>query len=193
MRHDADLKLENMAKMCYNSININGGQGMLSVGDTVVYGTQGVCRIKEISMMKFGKTKAEYYVLAPVADEHSAVYVPTTNQKLLAKMRELISREELDALIDSANENQIEWISDDNGRKNYCDEVVKNGTRQELMQLIGMLYNRREMLKNEKKHFHNVDAQYLKTAERLLHDEFAYILGISAEEVPQYIIQRIEK
>ena len=164
-----------------------------SVGDTVVYGTQGVCRIKEISVLKFGRVKAEYYTLTPVSNERSAVYIPTSNQKLVAKMRELISREEMDSLIDSADENQIEWISDDNGRKSYCDEVVKNGSHRELMQLIGMLYSRREALKNEKKHFHNVDAQYLKAAERLLHDEFAYILGISVSEVPEYISRRTAK
>lgn len=164
-----------------------------SVGDTVVYGTQGVCRIKEISVLKFGRAKAEYYTLTPVSDERSAVYVPTSNEKLVAKMRRLISREEMDKLIDSADENQIEWISDDAGRKSYCDAVVKNGSHRELMQLIGMLYNRREALKTEKKHFHNVDAQYLKAAERLLHDEFAYILGISVSEVPEYISQRTAK
>ena len=166
---------------------------MFSVGDTVVYGTQGVCRIKEISMLKFGKTKAEYYILTPVSDERSVVYVPTANEKLVSKMRELISREELDELIATAAENELEWISDDTGRKNYCDEVVKTGSRCELMQLVGMLYNRRELLKDCKKHFHNVDAQYLKAAERLLHDEFAYVLGISVDEVPEYISQRIAK
>ena len=166
---------------------------MFSVGDTVVYGTQGVCRIKEISMQKFGKTKAEYYILVPVSDERSVVYVPTANEKLVSKMRELISRDELDLLIEDVAEDELEWISDDNGRKAYCDEVMKSGTRKELMQLVGMLYTRREYLKNERKHFHNVDAQYLKAAEKLLHDEFAYVLGISAEEVPEYITQKIAK
>ena len=33
---------------------------MLAVGQTVVYGTQGVCTVKEISMLKLGKTKGEY-------------------------------------------------------------------------------------------------------------------------------------
>lgn len=37
---------------------------MLAVGQTVVYGTQGVCTVREISMLKLGKTKGEYYVLS---------------------------------------------------------------------------------------------------------------------------------
>lgn len=165
---------------------------MFSAGDVVVYGTQGVCRIKEISMLKLGKVKGEYYILTPVSDEHSAVYVPTNNETLIAKMRAVLTREEVDELIAGAANSEHEWISDDSGRKNYCDAVVKSGNRQELMQLIGMLYMHRENLKVKKKHFHNVDAQYLKTAERILHDELAYILGISPDEVAEYIKQKID-
>lgn len=50
-----------------------------------------------------------------------------------------------------------------------------------------MLYRHREELRQQKKHFHNVDAQYLKAAERLLHDELSYVLGINAEQVTDYI------
>ena len=166
---------------------------MFSVGDMVVYGTQGVCRIKEISVLKLGKVKGEYYILTPVAEERSAVYVPTNNEALLAKMRAVLTRAEVDELIASAADNHTEWISDDNGRKNHCDAVVKSGNRQELMQLVGMLYMRRESLRAQRKHFHNVDEQYLKVAERILHDEFAYVLGIAPEEVPEYIRQKIEE
>ena len=55
------------------------------------------------------------------------------------------------------------------------------------MRLVGMLYRRRELLKDQKKHFHNVDAQYLKTAERMLHGELAYALGIAVDDVADYI------
>ena len=41
---------------------------MFSAGEVVVYSTQGVCLVKEITTMKFGGTKAEYYVLTPVSD-----------------------------------------------------------------------------------------------------------------------------
>lgn len=160
---------------------------MFSVGDTVVYGTQGVCTIKDISLLKLGKAKGEYYVLSPVADEGSVVYVPTANSKLLDKMRAVLSREEADELIRDALREPLPWVSDDGERKRFCDEVIKTGSRRELMQLVGMLYRHREELRQQKKHFHNVDAQYLKAAERLLHDELSYVLGINAEQVTDYI------
>ena len=160
---------------------------MLTVGQTVVYGTQGVCTVKEISMLKLGKTKGEYYALSPIDDPGSTVYVPTANEKLMSKLRPLLTGEEADALITEAVREPLEWIESDAERKSACDDIVKNGDRKQLMRLVGMLYRRRELLKDQKKHFHNVDAQYLKTAERMLHGELAYALGIAVDDVADYI------
>ena len=96
----------------------------------------------------------------------------------------------LDALIDEAVREPLEWIVSDAERKSACDDIVKSGDRKQLMQLVGMLYRRREALKDQKKHFHNIDAQYLKTAERMLHGELAYALGIAADDVADYIRRR---
>lgn len=163
---------------------------MLAVGQTVVYGTQGVCTVREISMLKLGKTKGEYYVLSPVDDPGSTVYVPTSNEKLMGKLRPVLTEKEADALIDEAVREPLEWIVSDAERKSTCDDIVKSGDRKQLMQLVGMLYRRREALKDQKKHFHNIDAQYLKTAERMLHGELAYALGIAADDVADYIRRR---
>ena len=160
---------------------------MLTVGQTVVYGTQGVCTVKEISMLKLGKTKGEYYALSPIDDPGSTVYGPTANEKLMSKLRPVLTGEEADALITEAVREPLEWIESDAERKSACDDIVKNGDRKQLMRLVGMLYRRRELLKDQKKHFHNVDAQYLKTAERMLHGELAYALGIAVDDVADYI------
>ena len=160
---------------------------MLTVGQTVVYGTQGVCTVKEISMLKLGKTKGEYYALSPIDDPGSTVYVPTANEKLMSKLRPVLTGEEAAALITEAVREPLEWIESDAERKSACDDIVKNGDRKQLMRLVGMLYRRRELLKDQKKHFHNVDAQYLKTAERMLHGELAYALGIAVDDVADYI------
>lgn len=160
---------------------------MLTVGQTVVYGTQGVCTVKEISMLKLGKTKGEYYALSPIDDPGSTVYVPTANEKLMSKLRPVLTGEEADALITEAVREPLEWIESDAERKSACDDIVKNGDRKQLMRLVGMLHRRRELLKDQKKHFHNVDAQYLKTAERMLHGELAYALGIAVDDVADYI------
>lgn len=164
---------------------------MLSVGDTVVYGTQGVCTLKEIAVLKMGKTKGEYYILSPMDNPGGKVYVPTANETLTKKLLPVMTEREANELIDEAVREPLAWISGDSERKNVCDDIVKNGSRKQLMQLVGMLYRRREELKDKKKHFHNVDAQYLKTAERMLHGELSYALGIAAEDVAEYVRSRV--
>jgi len=166
---------------------------MFSAGDTVSYGTQGICRIKKVTEMTVDKVKKQYFVLIPVQDEKATVYVPTDNERLLANMRTVLSEEEINKLIDDASQNPMEWIEDDIARKEHCSNVIKSGDRYELMRLIEMLFLRREELKNTKKHFHLSDERYLREAERLLHDEFSYTLKISKNEVANYIFERIKK
>lgn len=166
---------------------------MFSAGDTVSYGTQGICKIKEITEMTVGKVKKEYLVLIPVHEENSTLYVPTDNEKLLANMRSVLSLEDINTLIDSAAREPMEWIENDIDRREYCANVLKSGDRAELMRLIEMLYLRREELKSTKKHFHISDEKFLREAERLLHDEFSYTLNITKDDVPSYILNRIKK
>ncbi|MBO5106777.1 MAG: CarD family transcriptional regulator [Clostridia bacterium] len=166
---------------------------MFSVGDTVSYGTNGICRIEELTEMTISKVKKQYFVLIPVQNGRATVYVPTDNEMLLKKMRAVLSVKEINKMIDMAAKNPIKWIEDDIVRKEHCSNIIKSGDRYELMRLIEMLYLKREELKNTKKHFHISDEKYLCEAERLLHDEFSYTLNISKEEVPDYILSRIKK
>ena len=165
---------------------------MFSVGDTVLYGTQGVCRIKEKIIKRVGKKTGEYFVLAPVAEKGSAVYIPTDNETLLGKMRRVLTSEEVDSIVTEAAMSPKDWIEDDNIRAEHCSEVIKSGDRAELLRIICMLYLRREDLRAKKKHFHNADEQFLKVAEKLFCDEMAYILGIAKSDVPEYIRQKAD-
>ena len=165
---------------------------MFTVGETVCYGTQGVCMVKELTVRQIGREKKEYYVLQPVYDERSAIYVPADNQALVNNIRRVLTEQEVNDIISSVVNEPAEWIDDDLERKEFCSYVVRSGDRRELMQLINMLYVHQEDLKTQKKHFHISDERYLKEAERLLHNEFAYVLKISPVEVAQYILSRIK-
>lgn len=165
---------------------------MFTVGETVCYGTQGVCKVKELTVRQIGREKKEYYVLQPVYDERSTVYVPADNQALVNNIRRVLTEQEVNDIISSVVSEPAGWIDDDLERKEFCSHVVRSGDRMELMQLINMLYIHQEDLKTQKKHFHISDERYLKEAERLLHNEFAYVLKISPDEVTQYILSRIK-
>lgn len=164
---------------------------MFSVGQTVVYGVQGVCRIEDVTIKKFGKESEEYFVLQPIFDGKSLLYVPCGNPNLLAQMRPVLTREELNELIASAAGADSTWMEDEKQRRSICTDIIKSGDRASLMQLIVMMYQRSEALREQKKHIALADERLMKQASRLLHDEFAFVLGIQPEEVPDYIARHI--
>ncbi len=164
---------------------------MFSVGQTVVYGVQGVCRIQDVTSKKFGKESEDYFVLQPIFDGKSLLYVPCSNEKLLAQMRPVLSREELGELIASASNADSTWMEDEKQRRSLCTEIIKSGDRAALLGLIAMMYQHSESLREQKKHIPLADERLMKQASRLLHDEFAFVLGIQPEEVPDYIANHI--
>ena len=56
---------------------------MYSIGEVVLYGSNGVCEITEITTKKIGKDSIEYYVLKPVCSDSSTLFVPTQNEMLV--------------------------------------------------------------------------------------------------------------
>ncbi len=164
---------------------------MHSVGEVVVYGVQGVCRIHELCRRKFDRVEKEYFLLRPIFDTRSVIYVPTDKPELVDQMRPVLTREEVDDLITTLSGSAYDWLEDDDDRKDFCAEVIRSGDRGALMQLISMLYSRNEALKGQKKHFHIADERSLKRAEKLLHEEFAYVLDLTPDEIPAYISARI--
>lgn len=168
---------------------------MFTVGDAVVYGTQGVCRISEIAEMTVAKVVRSYYVLVPVYSEKTTLYVPVDNEAVVqARMRPVFTVDEVDTIIKNVSDGSVmPWIANDAKRKEFCVNTLKNGDRTEIMRLIGMLYSHQVDMKAQNKLFHVSDERYLKEAENLINEEFAYVLGIDRKEVHNYIAKKIKE
>lgn len=164
---------------------------MYQVGETVLYGTEGVCTIAEVREMKVGREKASYYVLQPVHREGATIFVPLQNETLQAKMRRLLSVEDINQLLDYISHEDVEWIDDAAERKTEFHRILTAGDRKELLGMIRTLYLRREMLQSAGKRLRTNDDQMLRDAEKLLNDEFALVLNIKPRDVPEYIRSRI--
>ena len=166
---------------------------MFTVGDAVVYGTQGVCKISEITEMTVAKVVRSYYVLVPVYSEKTTLYVPVDNEAVVqTRMRPVFTVDEVDTIIKNVSDGSaMPWIANDAKRKEFCINTLKNGDRTEIMRLIGMLYSHQAKMKAQNKLFHVSDERYLKEAEKLINEEFAYVLGIERNDVMKYIANRI--
>ena len=72
---------------------------MFQVNDTVSYGTHGVCQITEIGEKNLTGKSMEYYILKPVYNENSTLYVPVHSENLTGKMRRILSVQEIREMI----------------------------------------------------------------------------------------------
>lgn len=165
---------------------------MFEVGSTVLYGSDGVCRIQDITHKEVGGVSGEYYVLEPVYQKKSTVFVPLDNERLIGRMRRILSADELLDLMHTMPAEPLRWIEDESERKAVYREVISRGDCTELMQLARTLYLHREEQLDKGKKLHACDDRFLKTAEKMINDEFAMVLEIEPDEVPAYISDHVE-
>ena len=165
---------------------------MFGVGDTVLYGTQGVCKIAETEQKRVRGEYVDYLVLRPVYDENSTIYIPADNETLTAKLRRILSAEEIYEMIHSMPDEETIWIDDDNQRKVQYQQIISGGDRRKLVRLIKTLHLRKVSQEKNGKKLHQSDEAILKQAEKLLHNEFALVLNIKPEEVLPFIMEQIE-
>lgn len=156
---------------------------MFQANETIHYAGSGVCVIQEIASMRFGRTREQYYVLKPLYQHTSVIYVPVKNEQLVAKMRPILTRDEVQALIGRIGEVTPAWDDDINQRKQLFDELVRSGRCEDLLRVIKSLLAQRNRRQAEGKMLHVSDENYLREAQRLLYDEFAGVLGTTPKEV----------
>ena len=70
-------------------------------GEYVMYGTYGVCQITGTTEQQIGENRLLYYVLKPVFQQSSTVFVPLSNRQLTARLHRVLTRAELEQLVDS--------------------------------------------------------------------------------------------
>jgi len=162
------------------------------IGSTVTYGIHGVCVIESIEKKEFMGEKANYYVLKPLNDTRSTVYVPCQNGTLIEKMQKVLSKSEIYELIRSMPSEEDIWIENAVERKRRYSEILVSGDRQALIRVIKTLYERRKRQTESKKKLHISDEKLLSDAEKILYEEFAHVLSIKKDQVLPFICEQIE-
>lgn len=171
---------------------VKGRSKVLNVGHVFVYGVNGVCKVEDICIRDCGGGKKEYYVLQPVYDSRSTVYVPTDSQQLAVNMRELLTEKEIYDIIDDLPNADSDWIKDDKERCEVFRSMLDGGARTDLARVIRMLYMRKRELAERGKKLRSSDETVMQRAEKLLYGEFAWVLGIKPTDVVGFISKRIE-
>lgn len=167
---------------------------MFQVNDVIIYGLQGVCTITGTEEKTVGGVKKTYFVLKPVNDKGSTIFVPTDNQLVLKKMRRLLTKDQIHKLIDTMPEENAAWIANENERKEYYKSILSKGDHSELIQMIKAIYAHKARREAEGKRLHMSDERFFKDAEQILYNEFQYVLDLNGkDDLMTYIFNRIEK
>ena len=163
----------------------------IAIGTYVLYGKTGVCLVQEQKDIRIGKQSSSYYVLLPVGDGRSSVYVPCDNEELVARMRPLLSREEIDVLLSDADTEKQPWLEDRTARSNLYRVVMAEGDRRQLIRVIFCLFRKKHERLEQGKRLSMMDDAALQECMRLIDEEFSMVLDIPRTAVVDYILERI--
>ena len=101
------------------------GERMFEIGELIIYGGNGVCRVEKIGPIDTGMgTKGRmYYTLNPLKNKDSRIFTPVDNEKVI--MRPTMTKEDALALIDQIQNVETLWIGDERRRETEYKEAVR--------------------------------------------------------------------
>lgn len=165
---------------------------MYNIGELVLYGSTGVCRVSEIKTQDFPSTGEQrlYYVLKPLY-QSCVISVPVDSDKVF--IRPIISKDEAERLISLIPGRQCEAYQNHGTRElaQHYDSMLKSHNCEDLIDLTMSIYAKKEASAQKKRRFGSVDERFLKQAEDLLFGELAAALEIPRGEVRGYIAARV--
>ena len=165
---------------------------MYQAGDWVVYGIHGVCRVIGTEKQLVNRKRTQYLVLEPLAQAESRFYLPTENPTAMAKLRAVLSKEELTELIGSEEVREDAWIQEENLRKQHYRDLIGSGDRVSLMKMVSTLYRYKASQAAAGRKFHQSDENFLRDAEKLLASEISLVMELSPEEARNYLREQLK-
>lgn len=161
----------------------------VKVGDLVIYGTNGLCMVEDLKEMKlpYDEVPQEYYLLRPRSKNKSIIYIPSKNETLVAKMRHLLTKQEVDDILHGVRGREMEWIPDRTQRHAAFRAVMARRDQEEMLLMVRCIYAHRRALTAAGKRLPTADEDILQSSEKLLGQEFGQSLGIDPSQVERYI------
>ena len=167
---------------------------MFNVGDIVFYSTTGVCEVKSIGEPALAglPTHVDYYTLQPLSKNHrEMIYVPTDTK---AFMRLAIDRQQAQEYIDSVPgiEPQFPATRNPKGIQDFYSALMNSYDTANLLQVIVSLTIKKRESRAKNKHLNQTQTTYLRRAQEMVYNEFAYAMGKTSDEVAQLIEDKIK-
>ena len=162
-------------------------------GDLIVYGNTGVCRVASIGPLDGARgadRDRRYYSLSMVNGSGS-IFVPVDTSVF---MRPILTRDEVDALINTLPELQGEICTERNLRllSEQYHAAFQSHRCEDLLKLMKAVHAKGKSSGLQGKTLGMTDQRYQKKAEELIYGEFSVVLGIPYDQVERYIADRLD-
>ncbi len=166
---------------------------MYEVGQLVVYGSIGVCRVEAVGVPAVSGIDEvrDYYTLVPLY-KGGRIYVPVDTDVF---MRPVLSRAKAMTLIkDIPDIDESVYETRHMGLLNeHYQALLRSHDCVDLIHLIKSVYVKRRSLAENGKSLGQVETQYMKQAEEMLYDELAVALDVPRGDVKSYVEDAVER
>ncbi|MBO5489756.1 MAG: CarD family transcriptional regulator, partial [Eubacterium sp.] len=153
---------------------------LFKVGDYVVHGNNGVCKVDAVQEMEMGTKTRTYYTLVPLYSPGSKLFVPTDSKKVIT--RAVMTEEEAKQLLSEWDKIETLDVDNDKNREDIYKAALRSCDTRQWMMLIKTSHLRnQERLKNGKK-ITTSDERYLQMAQDNLFGELAIPFKMSKGE-----------
>ena len=157
---------------------------MFEVGDFVVHGNSGVCRVDAVQTMDgIGADRQRvYYTLVPLYTSGSKLFVPTDSKKVI--IRSVMTKKDVKKLMDEWNEIETLRVENDKNREEVYKEALRSCDSRQWVRLIKTSYQRNQTRIEKGKKATTSDERYL---------QLAIPLEMSRGEAEAYFVAKVRK
>jgi len=166
---------------------------MFEVGEYIIYGNHGVCRVEDIGNIDIPgiDRSKKCYTLQPVFSKASTLYTPVDNDKVL--MRRVMTNEEAQELLEKVPDIPLLWIENEKQREEVYKKALKSHDGTNWIKIIKTLYVRRQERLSQGKKLTYTDEKYLNIAKNCLYGELSIALDMEKDKVEDLINERLEQ
>ena len=160
---------------------------MFSIGEKIVYGSEGVFCVAEYSSSPVSKDDTRiFYVLKPLyGPETNIIYTPVDNENV--KMRPVLDRKSALGFIATIPTIPILTVEREKNRRDLYRITLARAECEAYVSIIKTVRQRREDFVKAKKRLSESDNDYEKKSKFCLYGELSVALDIPFEEVENFI------
>ena len=166
----------------------NGGESVFQVGDYIVYGSNGICKIEEITHPDIAANKDQlYYVLIPQRMRDSRLFCPTDNNRVV--LRKVITAEEAKELLEEVADIEPLQVTSERLRDDSYKQAMRSCDLRQCVKVMKALLIRKKEREEIGKKVTVTDERYMKLAEDGLYGELSLALGCDREVIKQQFLE----